>query len=378
MSSSITTQKKSPNTMIRELGVYLKWRSLLAFRDKPFVLTLAITTHCNLSCKMCMHHERYVKTGKQSHMDLSLFKNIIDEVKPNFVNLTPDAGEPFMHPKIFSMIKYSKERGVRVEIATNGTLLQRDYDKIIDSGLDILKISIDGSTDETYTKIRGENYLTEIKKGIILLNASKAKNKLNNLSIRFNFVILQDNYREISDMISLAHELNVKTISFMRPIIFESLEGNSTIGSETIFDEINDSVLFTEIEKGITLSKDLGIKTDLHKWVQNYDQYWVQYKKGLLPIEKCMRPWLAPFVDVNGGIWPCAEINVFGRKLGDRRIEDFHSILHSRKYWMEMKNFLLCTQDYKICKGCNCTIYYSYSRYFNIIKRKVKNKINGF
>ncbi|MEM3519547.1 MAG: radical SAM/SPASM domain-containing protein, partial [Candidatus Hadarchaeales archaeon] len=85
------------------------------------------------------------------------FKKIIDEAKYFAPVLWLHVfGEPLMNPEIFRMIKYCKERGIRnVGLSTNITLLDREKSaKLLDSGLDIIVLSLDGATRETYAAIR--------------------------------------------------------------------------------------------------------------------------------------------------------------------------------------------------------------------------------
>jgi len=84
------------------------------------------------------------------YMDYDLYTQIIDEASSYHggnltLNLHKD-GEPLMHPRIGDMIKYAKDKGAFVHFATNGILLRKKKEELVDSGLDLLTLStIDNS-----------------------------------------------------------------------------------------------------------------------------------------------------------------------------------------------------------------------------------------
>jgi radical SAM protein with 4Fe4S-binding SPASM domain len=127
-------------------------------RDKapggfPAVVGIESTNNCNLDCVMCPRQEM---TRPVADIERPLYEKAIDQLagKTEFIWLQ-DYGEPFLNKEIFTMIRYARERGLKVGISTNGTVLT---DKIIEgifaSGLDYLIFAIDGATPETYEKIR--------------------------------------------------------------------------------------------------------------------------------------------------------------------------------------------------------------------------------
>ena len=91
-------------------------------------------------------------------MQFSLFKKIIDETKDYVELVDLDLyGESMLNPDIYKMIKYAKTNGLNTLLNTNATLLNKENSrKLIHSGLDILIISFDGTSKETYELIRRE------------------------------------------------------------------------------------------------------------------------------------------------------------------------------------------------------------------------------
>ena len=76
-------------------------------------------------------------------------------------------GEPLLNAELPEIIKYLKQRKVEVIINSNGTLLSDEWQrKLIESGLDQYRCSIDSATDATYAHIRGASLLPKLKKGL--------------------------------------------------------------------------------------------------------------------------------------------------------------------------------------------------------------------
>lgn len=124
----------------------------------PSHVDIEIASICDLNCPMCYTTtEEFKKMVKKGLMDIKLFKKLIDEcVKNNLYSIRLSLrGEPFLHPDIFEMIKYAKEKGIK-EVSTlshGGRIDEEKFRKLISLGLDWLTISFDG-VGETYEKIR--------------------------------------------------------------------------------------------------------------------------------------------------------------------------------------------------------------------------------
>ena len=120
----------------------------------PIRLWVEPTSVCNLSCVMCLN--KNLTKSEKGFMDFDAFKKIIDEAFGFVydVNLF-HRGESLLHPEIFKMIKYAKDKGLCTRLNTNATLLdkERSY-QVFESGLDFLSFSFDGFEKKAYERIR--------------------------------------------------------------------------------------------------------------------------------------------------------------------------------------------------------------------------------
>ena len=121
----------------------------------PRLIFWEVTKGCNLRCIHC----RATATELMSPQDLPTAKalNIIDQIA-DFGNpiLVLSGGEPLYRADIFELAEYGTKRGLRVALATNGTLVTKDVaKKIKQAGIKRVSISLDGSDATTHDSFRG-------------------------------------------------------------------------------------------------------------------------------------------------------------------------------------------------------------------------------
>ncbi|MBT6600495.1 MAG: radical SAM protein [Nitrospina sp.] len=162
-------------------------------------LIIEPTNTCNLRCTFCFVTEGMTREG--GFMDLALFKKIIDDC-PDLEHLClHNWGEPLLHKDIFKMVEYAKNKGVNyVVMNTNGTLLtDKMIKKIVESKLDIIRFSIDGSAT-TFKRVRGVE-LKKIENNINKLKKIKEK-KRSNLKMGVVFTVEDDTEEDVEEYIS--------------------------------------------------------------------------------------------------------------------------------------------------------------------------------
>ena len=140
-------------------------------------------------------------TREGGFMEFDLFKKIIDD-SPDLEHLCMhNWGEPLLHKDIFKMIEYAKNKGVNyVVMNTNGTLLtDKMIDQIVDSKLDIIRFSIDGSA-ETFKRVRG----VELKKIEQNINKLKKVKEIRRPELKMGvvFTIEEDTEGDVEDYIT--------------------------------------------------------------------------------------------------------------------------------------------------------------------------------
>jgi MoaA/NifB/PqqE/SkfB family radical SAM enzyme len=148
-----------------------RWREYPAnfiVGDFPIHLDIETSAKCNLRCIFCSTSLGNWGPGNGGFMDMGLYRKIIDEAAQNglFSIKLSLRGEPLLHPELDKMVSYAKKKGIiDVFFNTNATLLGKEMiERLIDSGLDRISISFEGTTKEVYESYRiGARYETVVE-----------------------------------------------------------------------------------------------------------------------------------------------------------------------------------------------------------------------
>jgi len=113
------------------------------------------TNECNLNCRTCVRNVWQEPMGKMSDIAFDRVIEGLRDFSPPPTVFFGGLGEPLHHPKIVDMVARAKQLGTQVELITNGTLLTADLSRrLLTAGIDVLWVSLDGATPESYADIR--------------------------------------------------------------------------------------------------------------------------------------------------------------------------------------------------------------------------------
>jgi len=299
-----------------------------------FYCAMGIEARCNLKCTMCPRNDPNFKEGEMSY---EMFTRIMDQLPFIREAQLAGLGEPFLHKDLFTMIEYLRRRRIRSVVVTNGTLLnQQNVEKILESGLGALHVSIDSADPEVYKSIRVGARLENVTENLRKL-VERRNNDKSRLLINVNSILMRRNYRQVEDMIRLCTTVGADSISFSdMQYTFDvgiSTESESLRrGSETEKEELRK--LFEEAK---ALSKELGIQIGLPRLEQPKAR------------ENCKQPWLYFVVKENGKVRPCCAIHDV--EFGDLTEEDYGTIWNNDKFKMFRARLLSDDLPSK-CKDC--------------------------
>lgn len=122
----------------------------------PYLISYAITKKCNLKCKHC--YSDATKEHAPDELTTEESKRLLDSIANWGIKLLIfDGGEPLCRDDFFDIAKYGSERGLRVVIGSNGTLIDKNMaQRLKHSGVMAVQISIDGAKAQTHDWFRGE------------------------------------------------------------------------------------------------------------------------------------------------------------------------------------------------------------------------------
>lgn len=221
------------------VGSYVHWGALESLSIEP-------TNLCNLKCPECPSGNNAM-TRPRLYLAKKDFENTINQVANHLSYLQLFfQGEPFLHPKIFEYIAFAKERNIYTSISTNGQFLGvTNCEKIVNSGLQRLIISMDGTTQDVYEKYRVGGSLGLVINGIENLLETKRQLKSKTPFVIMQFVVFSTNEHQVPAVKALAKSLHVDKLEIKTAQIDNFENGNTLIPNNKKFSR------YIENEKGL-------------------------------------------------------------------------------------------------------------------------------
>lgn len=321
-------------------------RKPLTVSHLPIHIQIEHTTYCNMNCKSC---ERSKFITNPQHLSLEAFQRVIEQIRPQKITLG-GVGEPFMHPQIFEIIRAAKQSGGSINTTTNGTLLTPERCvQIVESGLDLIKISIDSATPDTYITVRGEDKFPQIVEGIRGL--ADAKKRLNSRKpfIRLNYVIFKDNYHEIAAIVELADQLGVDAIYF-QPLDLVGIEERHAL----LVGDLTYEQLARAVAAALQANQRCRVKTNLRTIQQQLPMYWKKYQLSTRKNDAriCILPWFSTYITVDGIVRPCCSFSQTDADMGNLLEQEMRDIWNGEPYQRFRRAIRDGKRPYAICANC--------------------------
>lgn len=308
------TEKKYENFLLSKEE---EWQKKLVLKSKPYNVVIEPTNVCNLHCPLCSTGIG-AKTRKKGILNLENFKKLIDEIKEHTLELSlQNWGEPTLVPDLPKMIQYAANAGVYTRLSTNFSVNYQDsyLEEIIKSGLGILVIDLDGTTQEIYEKYRVggklETVISNTKKAV----AIKKANKLKFPTLQTRMIVTSYNEHQIVEFNELSKKLEVDEMEL----------GNIQLNPNTA-----------------------------KEWLPKNKEYVYESYLGERKVTPCHWPWSSIVINWDGGIAPCCIIddqnsdfgNIFTNTLAEIWNNEYY--ISSRSEFSEIKQM----SKFTICNMC--------------------------
>jgi MoaA/NifB/PqqE/SkfB family radical SAM enzyme len=190
------------------------------------------TNSCNLGCRTCL---RNVWQEPLGWMSADTFARILDGVQsfsPPPTIFFGGFGEPLAHPDITAMVAKSREVGAPVELITNGVLLSEEITvSLLESGLDVLWVSLDGATPESYLDVRLGDELPTILANLRRFRKLRRSRPGTQTRLGIAFVAMRRNLDDLPVVIDLALELDASYFTVTNVLAY-----NLELRQETLYD----------------------------------------------------------------------------------------------------------------------------------------------
>lgn len=334
---------------------------------------LVLTFKCNLSCKMCVLQgdmglcKNYPGMKEDKNLSLLKWQKIIDGFYKYSPSIIFFGGEPLLYSGWYEIAKYAKSKGLRLNLPTNGTLVENNAEKLLEV-MDNIDFSIDG-TEAIHDSIRGvAGTFKKVISGIKCLQELKIKRGQKKPYINICFTISQANYNNLVDFVEfLVSEnleinlLNFQHIEFTSQKIVEEQKDffNKNFNRETNFWE-GVASNFQNIDTNILISQMETLKNKKYKNI-NY----IEFEPDFTSLEiknyyaredfkkdfkKCLAPYYEAMILPQGEMWICPDYSI-----GNAKDNTLYNLWNSEKA-RKFRNVLTKNKSLPICGNCY-TVY---------------------
>lgn len=290
----------------------------------PVSISFEPTTSCNLRCPECPSGLRSF-TRPTGMLQKDFYRQTIDDIHEHLLYLIfYFQGEPYLNPDFLEMVKYASEKNIYTATSTNAHYLtDENARKTVESGLDRLIISIDGTTQEVYQQYRVGGKLDKVIEGT--KNIVKWRNELKSETpfIFFQFLVVKPNEHQIADIKQMAKELGVDQVRFK---------------TAQVYDYQNDPhQLIPTISKFSRYRKNADGTYAPKNNLQNH----------------CWKLWHSNVITWDGLVVPCCFDKDAMHQLGNLKNQSFKEIWNNDNYRQFRTDLMKSRKNIDICSNCS-------------------------
>ena len=231
-------------------------------------------------------------------------------------------GEPYLNPDFFDMISCAHSKKIYTATSTNAHFLNKENaQKTIESGLNRIIVSMDGTDQESYQKYRIGGNLEKVLDGIDNLLKPKNQAGSKNPYIILQFILFQHNTHQIFEVKKLAKKLGVDKLEFKTAQVYDFEKGSELIPNATAYSRYQ--------QNG---NDGFSIKNDL--------------------LNKCWKMWHSCVMTWDGDIVPCCFDKDAKYTMGNINQQSFREIWNGEKYQDFRSRLFEKRKEIDICKNC--------------------------
>lgn len=320
----------------------------------PFYINVDVTRRCNMRCLGCPRHSSKMRQplpGDHSVNDIrfELVEKLCKELPSLGISRVclVGEGEPLLHPHLFDIITAFKNASCKAELFTNGTLInETNAPLILDSGLDVLRVSLWANSPEEYAKLYpgiDPKNMQRTLSGVKIVTDLKAERKMALPDVILTEPLNRYNYKSIDARINLACKTGCDGVAFDTYRTYKHLQGeflSVTLSAKEIKILCEDLTLAKKALKVLSLN-------------HNVDDILLEYHLGEMAWHKfpCYIGWFFTRVQVDGTIVPCHTCSM---SLGNLNESSLEEIWNGPKYQAFRSKALTAKGLMSLSQQCDC------------------------
>jgi radical SAM protein with 4Fe4S-binding SPASM domain len=253
----------------------------------------------------------------------NFFRKTIDQLSRELIFLIfYFQGEPYLNPDFLEMVKYAHSKGLYTMTSTNAHFLtDKMAKKTVESGLDRLIISIDGTTQQVYQQYRIGGQLEKVLQGAKHIIQWKKRLKSSTPYTIFQYLVVRPNEHQINEVHQLAKEIGVDEVKFKTAQIYNYKDGHPLIPKNEKFSRYQ--------------------KRRDGKYHLKYDLF-----------NHCWKMWHASVITWDGRVVPCCFDKDAEHELGSVKEKSFKNIWTGSAYQNFRANIFKSRKKINICTNC--------------------------
>ncbi len=290
----------------------------------PVSISFEPTTSCNLRCPECPSGLRQF-TRPTGMLQNDFFRKTIDEIHQELLYLIfYFQGEPYLNPGFLEMVRYASSKKIYTATSTNAHYLTDEVArKTVESGLDRLIISIDGTTQDVYEQYRVGGNLEKVLQGARNIMKWKRELKSKTPFVFFQFLVVKPNEHQVDDIKRLAREVGVDEVRFKTAQVYEY--------------ETDPNNLITTLDK-------------FSRYKKNADGTYSPKNKLA---NRCWKLQHANVITWDGLVVPCCFDKDAMHQLGNLKTQSFKEIWHNDNYKQFRSELMKSRRNIDICANCS-------------------------
>ena len=335
----------------------------LGKKDYPFQLDAELHQRCNLKCTFCPRypmHDKLNRTSPLREMTTEKWIDIVKQAGKMHVRIfnIEGANEPTAVPSLlFPVMEVVKEVGMYGILTTNGTLWDEEKIKlIVEIEWDRIHFSIDSIYPEVHDMLRGvKGSWKKAIQAIKWLNKWKEKLESKRPMLNMNICINKFNFRQLPEMVELAHKLKVDYI-FTEPLMIFSEDGKKLKLNRQETNELQ-----RYVAKAKKLAEKYGIDNNFATRDKNLEKDVVKstgkmhgllkrevekYDKGVVA-SPCFKPFERIAIRHQGLTGPCGLVK-HGENVKEKSLKE----IWFGKYFEAYRKRMLNKNLFDHCKRC--------------------------
>ncbi|MBK8047180.1 MAG: radical SAM protein [Anaerolineales bacterium] len=328
------------------------------------------TDSCNLDCVTCFRNSWQTPIGRMSDETFEIILAGLARLDPMPTVYFGGIGEPMFHQRTTEWIARVKQLGARVEMITNGTLLTEQRSRqLIDAGLDVLWVSIDGATPENYADVRLGAELPKVLENLKRFRTLRKGHKTAKPEIGIAFVAMKRNIHDLPKVLMIARNLGALhfSVSNVLPVTDDpqaevlykqTMRSLSYINSSQTphlslpkmdFDEYTREALFAAFQSGFSVSyagANWGGSNDVCDYVESGSMT-IGWNGNVSPC------W--PLLHTHGSYLHQKAHTSFRHIVGNAHERELLDLWHDPAYVAYRERAGLCVPPCTFCGGCDAS-----------------------